>query len=71
MIPSKRLGAAFVALMVLALLLSFTLYIGLPLLIGLLVFPALGFTGWALAGMVAAGFLAWWCVIGLLRAAFA
>ncbi|MDR6868750.1 archaellum biogenesis protein FlaJ (TadC family) [Microbacterium resistens] len=70
MILAKGMGAAFVAIMVLALVMSLVLYVGVPVLLGLLIFPALGFTGLALTGVVAVGVVAWWLIIGLLRAAF-
>ncbi|WDS51677.1 membrane protein [Microbacterium phage Barnstormer] len=62
--PALVIGAAILA--VVAIIVSLFIWAGIPLLIGLLVFPALGFTGWAVFGLTVATYAAWWLILALI-----
>ncbi|WDS52069.1 membrane protein [Microbacterium phage Caron] len=64
--PSTGLIVGAAILAVFAILASLFIWAGIPLLIGLLVFPALGFTGWAVFGLTVATYAAWWLILALI-----
>ncbi|WP_067201178.1 hypothetical protein [Microbacterium sp. XT11] len=65
--PPKGLGVVLAALTVLVFLLSLFIGFGVPLLLGLLIFPALGLTGPLLALAWVAIFLVWWAFLAFVR----
>lgn len=66
--PSRGLATAIVAVVAFAALVNLVIYVGLPILAGLLIFPALGLTGLALAGATALLMVAWWLLTAGIRA---
>jgi len=62
--PSGWLIAGGVLLFVLLAVLALALWLAPPLVLGLLVFPALGLTGWATFWATVVAFLVWWVILG-------
>ncbi|WP_424936641.1 MULTISPECIES: hypothetical protein [Bacteria] len=61
---TRGIAATVILVLVLAVIATALVYIGIPVLAGVLIFPALGVTGSAVAGLTALLTLGWCLILG-------